>query len=151
LITDFTPGTIKYVFKGIADFAVTPPVVITGDSYFNYLSELDDLVLLMDELKPILGLELTATPFTESAKSTVPFKIDDCVLMVETKAKKEMQDTIVLAKADAAIRWCRHASDYLLKHDGKKWRYLLVPHDDVSEQNTLLIYVQKYEIKVSAK
>lgn len=48
-----------------------------GESYFNYLSELPDLVLLMDEshhyraaagmkaineLKPILGLELTATP-----------------------------------------------------------------------------------------
>lgn len=48
-----------------------------GDSYFAYLSELPDLVLLMDEahryrasagvkaiseLKPILGLELTATP-----------------------------------------------------------------------------------------
>ncbi|MBU0743906.1 MAG: type III restriction endonuclease subunit R, partial [Gammaproteobacteria bacterium] len=48
-----------------------------GDSYFNYLAGLPDLVLLMDEshhyraaaglkaineLKPILGLELTATP-----------------------------------------------------------------------------------------
>src|SRR3989337_859859 len=48
-----------------------------GESYFNYLSNLDDLVLLMDEshhyradrgmivineLTPILGLELTATP-----------------------------------------------------------------------------------------
>ena len=48
-----------------------------GDSYFAYLSGLDDLVLLMDEahryrgsagakaiaeLKPILGLEVTATP-----------------------------------------------------------------------------------------
>jgi type III restriction enzyme len=53
-----------------------------GESYFEYLSELDDLVLLMDEshryrgkagwraineLKPILGLELTATPRTETA------------------------------------------------------------------------------------
>jgi type III restriction enzyme len=53
-----------------------------GESYFEYLSELDDLVLLMDEshryrgkagmraineLKPILGLELTATPRTEGA------------------------------------------------------------------------------------
>jgi type III restriction enzyme len=50
-----------------------------GESYFEYLSGLDDLVLLMDEshryrgkagmraineLKPILGLELTATPRT---------------------------------------------------------------------------------------
>jgi type III restriction enzyme len=48
-----------------------------GESYFNYLAELPDLVLIMDEshhyradaglkaindLKPILGLELTATP-----------------------------------------------------------------------------------------
>ncbi len=54
-----------------------------GDSYFNYLAELPDLVVLMDEahryyasagaqaindLKPILGLELTATPKTVGAK-----------------------------------------------------------------------------------
>ena len=134
LIRDFTPNTPKYVFKGIAEFAVTPPEVVTGDtyeqrgtrsllggieinifniskintevrggksprikrlseylgqSYFDYLAGLSDLVLLMDEshryragagvralneLKPLLSLELTATPFTESAKGPVPFK-----------------------------------------------------------------------------
>ena len=60
-----------------------------GQSYFEYLAELPDLVLIMDEshryrasagiralndLKPLLGLELTATPFTESAKGPVAFK-----------------------------------------------------------------------------
>lgn len=60
-----------------------------GESYFEYLSKLDDLVLLMDEshryrskagmraineLKPILGLELTATPQTESGNRTTDFK-----------------------------------------------------------------------------
>lgn len=50
-----------------------------GESYFEYLSALPDLVLIMDEshryrasagvraineLKPVLGLELTATPYT---------------------------------------------------------------------------------------
>lgn len=60
-----------------------------GLSYFEYLASLPDLVLIMDEshryrasagiralneLKPLLGLELTATPFTEGAKATVPFK-----------------------------------------------------------------------------
>lgn len=60
-----------------------------GESYFDYLSKLDDLVLLMDEshryrasagvraindLKPILGLELTATPFVETTKGAIPFK-----------------------------------------------------------------------------
>ena len=126
LIADFTRNTPKYVFKGIAEFAQQPPLVITGDnydqsgatvdvlprgfsqdvrinifniakinsevrggkeprikrmrevlgdSYFNHLANLPDLVLLMDEshryraqagmraineLKPLFGLELTA-------------------------------------------------------------------------------------------
>jgi type III restriction enzyme len=136
LITDFTPNTSKYVFTGIAEFAVDSPVIITGDnydqrdptsgslfgsvrvnvfniskinsevrggraprtkrmieilgqSYFDYLAALPDLVLLMDEshryrasagvraindLRPILGLELTATPFMETARGTDGFK-----------------------------------------------------------------------------
>jgi len=60
-----------------------------GESYFEYLSKLDDLVLLMDEshryrasagvraineLKPILGLELTATPQVERGTKAEPFK-----------------------------------------------------------------------------
>ena len=144
---DFNLGSPKYVLKGIAEFAQTPPVIITGedyedgrgvrleysvaqsqtgdlfgaetaihinifniakinardnkkgavksnvarmrrlqeyigDSYFNHLAQLSDLVVLMDEahryyasagakaindLKPILGIELTATPKTVGA------------------------------------------------------------------------------------
>ena len=60
-----------------------------GESYFNYLSNLDDLVLLMDEshhyraergmdvineLNPILGLELTATPKVERGGNPINFK-----------------------------------------------------------------------------
>ncbi|MDA7950832.1 MAG: DEAD/DEAH box helicase family protein [Pirellulaceae bacterium] len=57
-----------------------------GESYFEYLSNLPDLVMLMDEahryrasaganaineLKPVLGIELTATPKTTGTKSVV--------------------------------------------------------------------------------
>src|SRR5215204_2809732 len=60
-----------------------------GQSYFDYLASLPDLVLIMDEshryrasagvraineLRPILGLELTATPFVETNRGPVPFK-----------------------------------------------------------------------------
>jgi type III restriction enzyme len=59
-----------------------------GESYFDYLSALPDLVLLMDEshryrakagiraineLKPVLGLELTATPLVETNRGAIPF------------------------------------------------------------------------------
>jgi len=136
LVTDFTPNTSKYVFTGIAEFAVNAPAIITGDnyeqrdplsgvlfggvrinifniskinsevrggkaprikrlseyigqSYFDYLAGLSDLVLLMDEshryrasagiraineLKPVLGLELTATPYVETGREQVDFK-----------------------------------------------------------------------------
>ncbi|CAN7758875.1 DEAD/DEAH box helicase family protein [Ensifer adhaerens] len=142
LISDFSPESPKYVFKGIAEFAANPPLIVTGDnyqsgvgvrfeggrssdlfgsdvhinifnvdkinkeesprgkprmkrlqetigeSYYAYLSRLDDLVLLMDEahryrasagagaidgLKPILGLELTATPKTVGTRPA-PFR-----------------------------------------------------------------------------
>jgi len=145
LITDFTPNTPKYVFKGIGEFAQNPPLLITGDnyesglgvrgasllgeevhinifniskitakdkgkysdddekrklprirrlseyigeSYFDYLAGLDDLVVIMDEshryradagmqaineLKPIIGLELTATPQVERGPRSLPF------------------------------------------------------------------------------
>ncbi|HBH7907870.1 TPA: DEAD/DEAH box helicase family protein [Vibrio parahaemolyticus] len=136
LISDFSPASPKYVFKGIMDFALDAPRVITGDnyerlnirggtlfgsidinvfniakintevrggkaprikrfaevlgeSYFEHLSKLPDLVLLMDEshryradagmralneLNPLFALELTATPFTESSRGPVHFK-----------------------------------------------------------------------------
>jgi type III restriction enzyme len=62
---------------------------VLGDSYFNHLANLSDLVLLMDEshryrasagiraineLNPLFGLEVTATPFVESTKAPIPFK-----------------------------------------------------------------------------
>ena len=60
-----------------------------GESYFDYLKNLPDLVMLMDEshhyranaamraigeLNPILGIEVTATPQTETGSSTKKFK-----------------------------------------------------------------------------
>ena len=33
LIADFSPGIPKYVFQGLAEFATTPPEIITGDNY----------------------------------------------------------------------------------------------------------------------
>lgn len=136
LTQDFTPGTPKYVFQGIADFVAQPPLIETGDTYqqrggmfrdegveinifniskinadtrgragatpnfkkmneylgqayFDYLRSKQDLVILMDEshryrgdagikaieeLQPVLGLELTATPQTQQGTKAVPFK-----------------------------------------------------------------------------
>ena len=58
-------------------------------------------------------------------------------LLVETKAANELGDPVVLEKAKAAIQWCSHASAHALENGGKPWRYLLIPHDSVQENQTL--------------
>jgi type III restriction enzyme len=45
LIADFTPNTPKYVFKGIAEFAVIRPEIITGDNYESGIGVRDDAAL----------------------------------------------------------------------------------------------------------
>src|SRR5882672_1128148 len=44
LITDFTPNTPKYVFKGIAEFVTDAPEIITGDNYEAKAGTLFDLI-----------------------------------------------------------------------------------------------------------
>lgn len=172
LIQDFTPGTAKYVFKGIAEIANNEPRIITGDnydsgkiyvkdslfiedeihinifniskinaevrggkaprikrlseyigeSYFEYLSSLPDLVLLMDEshryratagvnvlneLKPVLGLELTATPQVEIGARTIPFEN----VIYSYPLHKAMEDGYV-KEPTVATRENFNANDY---------------------------------------
>ncbi len=61
----------------------------------------------------------------------------DRILMVETKACKDMEAEDVLAKKKAAIKWCGLASDHAQGNGGKPWYYLMVPHDVVTENMTL--------------
>ncbi len=68
---------------------IKSPREVLGESYFSYLAGLQDLVLIMDEshryradagvrvlneLQPILGLELTATPQVERGSQSVRFQ-----------------------------------------------------------------------------
>ena len=52
---------------------------------------------------------------------------DSKIYMVETKARGDLNDAEVQAKAGAAGQWCSHASDYAANTGGKSWTYLLIP------------------------
>jgi type III restriction enzyme len=58
-------------------------------------------------------------------------------LLIETKKAMDIDNANVQAKAKAAVKWYRHASDYSAKHGGKPWRYLLISHDSVRMNATL--------------
>ena len=60
-----------------------------------------------------------------------------CIYMLEAKAANQMKEEEVLAKRDAAVKWCKQASDRALKYRGKPWNYLLIPHVAIAENMTL--------------
>jgi type III restriction enzyme len=63
------------------------------------------------------------------------------LLMVETKARNELGNDDVMAKARAGALWCQHASNHARSTGAKPWRYLLVPHDQVTEDKRLSDYL----------
>jgi len=62
---------------------------------------------------------------------------DSGIFMLEPKRRSEMADVEVVAKKEAAVKWCGLATDHALTNGGKPWQYVLIPHDAVAENMTL--------------
>ncbi len=69
---------------------------------------------------------------------------DNCIYILEPKARSEMTDADVLAKKDAAVKWCGLATDHNLKDGSKPWKYVLIPHDAIAENMTLAGLVSQF-------
>ena len=67
---------------------------------------------------------------------------DHFVLMVETKARNEMDAADVVAKATSGAVWCKNASDHALAVGTKPWKYLLIAHDQVTEDKGIQDYLR---------
>ena len=70
----------------------------------------------------------------------------DTIYMLEPKASNQLNDPIVLAKKDAAVKWCINASNYTATCQGKPWHYLLIPHDEIAENITLSGLAGRYTV-----
>jgi type III restriction enzyme len=67
---------------------------------------------------------------------------DTMIWMAETKKRADMTSDEVIAKATAAVKWCKEASIYTESVGGKEWRYLLIPHDGINESMRLVDFLQ---------
>ena len=64
--------------------------------------------------------------------------------MLEPKMATQMSDKDVLSKADVAVQWCAWASEHARSNGGKQWRYVLIPHDAISDNMTLEFLVKQF-------
>ena len=71
----------------------------------------------------------------------------EAIYLLESKARGQLNDQAVLAKKDAAVKWCELASDHNGQNGGKPWRYALIPHDAITENMTLDGLVAQFGVK----
>jgi len=69
---------------------------------------------------------------------------DKQMLICEVKARNELADPIVMAKSNAARKWCKTANVHAVESGGKKWAYVLIPDDQVIGSSTLAGLVAKF-------
>lgn len=69
---------------------------------------------------------------------------DDSIYMIEVKRSDQMEEASVLAKKEAALKYCNHASDYTGKNGGKLWKYILIPHNEVSRNSSVKFLFNKF-------
>lgn len=72
------------------------------------------------------------------------------LLLCETKARNELSAEDVKAKAGAGRLWCKHASDHVATIGGKPWKYLLIPHEQVTEDKRAADFLQFERSNVAA-
>lgn len=57
---------------------------------------------------------------------------ESVIYLVETKASDQLSAADVASKKKAALRYCKSANAFTSVNGGKRWEYLLIPHDEVT-------------------
>ena len=67
------------------------------------------------------------------------------IYLAEIKADNQLEQAEVLAKARAALQYCKYASKHTQQNGGKPWKYLLIPHTEVLPNMSMAYLAGKRE------
>jgi type III restriction enzyme len=68
----------------------------------------------------------------------------DTIYMVEIKAEGQINTDDVIKKKEAALNYCKYASEYTAQNGGKPWKYLLMPHNEVNTTNSFGFFINRF-------
>jgi type III restriction enzyme len=68
------------------------------------------------------------------------------LFLCEPKRADQMENPEVVAKKAAAVEWCKYATEHAQQHGGKKWNYLLIPHDAITGNMTLAGLASRFAV-----
>jgi len=72
---------------------------------------------------------------------------NNVIYLIEIKAEKEIEDRIVQLKAEAAINYCKAATEVNKKRKQKEWKYILIPHNKTDINMTFMRLVTEFSIE----
>ncbi len=147
----------KLVHSGIRDYrevvspvSMIPKYVFRGfekachlEYKFDSKTEQDMAFVLENDVKVLKWIRPSSNQFRiywdNNSKQYEPdfiVETNAAIFMIETKAAGNVYDLDVQAKKKAAMKYCQYATEYTQTCGGKKWHYVLLPHDVVSRTST---------------
>jgi type III restriction enzyme len=63
--------------------------------------------------------------------------------LIEVKRRSDLEHPDVVAKKEAAVTWCNHATEAT----GVKWNYLLIPHDAIGDSASFEGLVSRFKVE----
>lgn len=135
----------KYVFRGFEK-------ACHFEYKFDSKTEQDLAFVLENDNKVVKWLRPATNQFRiywdNNSKRYEPdfiIETEDTIYMVEPKSSANINDADVLAKKEAAIKYCKYATEFTSKNNGKPWQYLLVPHTDISRIINFDFLIKKFK------
>ncbi len=68
----------------------------------------------------------------------------DLIYLIEIKAENELEDKIVKMKEEAAINYCKNATEINKVRNEKPWKYAIIPHDKTDTNMTFKKLVTEF-------
>jgi type III restriction enzyme len=134
----------KYVFRGFEK-------ACHFEYKFDSKTEQDLAFVLENDKKVIKWLRPATNQFRiywdNNSKRYEPdfiIETEDTIYMVEPKSSANMNDADVLAKKVAAIKYCKYATEFTSQNKGKSWKYLLVPHNEITRTINFDLLIAKF-------
>ncbi|MBV6881945.1 DEAD/DEAH box helicase family protein [Epilithonimonas ginsengisoli] len=123
---------LKFVFRGFEK-------ACHFEYKFDSNTEKDFAIILENDDKVDKWMRPAANQFrlwwsNNSKKYEPDFVVEtaDTIYLVEPKEAGKMTDPDVQDKRNAAVKFCRYATQYSAENGGKPWKYALVPHDKIT-------------------
>ena len=122
----------KYIFAGYSKSYYTEyKFDSTTEQDFAFVLENDHDVLKW--LRPVKKqFNIYWNNGTKNYEPDFIVETADSIYMIETKRADEIEKDSVLAKKDAALKYCQAVSVFTAKNGGKPWKYAIIAHDNVA-------------------